>query len=298
MKKIFFGKIRVAFAETAMLLLLLVAFQSHGQQILDNGTMKLWGNILAEPTKKSLGGVTVGLYKGVIKIKETTSDKGGKFSIDIGSNTGSYKMVFTCPAYLTMYCDVNTGVPENKLPLTSGHEFIGLPMWPANTTVINIYAVKENPFTKIYLQGDKLKDDGPYLNWFAKKLLDMGEMATKKEMEEKEKLAKEKAEKDKLEKDKLEKLKKEQELLAKLEKEKLDKELAEKEKLEKLILAIDNQGGPKAYKVAKDADVTVVLYEKQNVKVNHAFKKGELNSQAVDKIVSEVPKILPSKRRR
>ena len=195
MKKEFFLKFFVSKVALAIFFLLAVSFRLTAQLILDNGTMKLWGNILAEPTKKPLSGVMVGLYKGVIKIKETTTDKSGKFSMDIGSNTGSYKMVFTCPAYLTMYCNVNTGVLENKLPLTSGHEFIGLPMWPANTTVINIYALKENPFTKIYLQGDKLKDDGPYLNWFAKKLLDLGEMATKKEMEENERLPRKKLKK-------------------------------------------------------------------------------------------------------
>ena len=209
------------------------SFSSIAQGVFDNGTMKLWGNILAEPTKKPLAGVSVGLYKGVIKIKETKTDKSGKFNLEIGSNTGEYKMLFTCPAYLTMYCSVNTGVPIDKLPLTSGFNFIGLPMWPTNTSVINTYALKEGPFTKIYLQGKELKEDGPYTKWFAKKLLDMGEMTTKKELEEKEKLAKEKTDKDKSEKEKQEKLKKEQELQAKLEKEKLAKELAEKEKLKK-----------------------------------------------------------------
>src|SRR4051812_47786492 len=55
------------------------------------------------------------------------------------------------------------------------------------------------------------------------------------------------------------------------------KELADKEKIEKTALAIDNPAGPKGYNIAKDADVTVVLYSKKNVKANYAFKKGELN---------------------
>ncbi|HEY7311509.1 MAG TPA: hypothetical protein VH643_19255 [Gemmataceae bacterium] len=75
--------------------------------------------------------------------------------------------------------------------------------------------------------------------------------------------------------------------------EKKLKSLADKEKLKHIVLTIDNPAGPKAYKVAKDADVTVVLYTRQQVKANYAFKKGELKDKDIDKIVSEVSKILP-----
>jgi hypothetical protein len=44
--------------------------------------------------------------------------------------------------------------------------------------------------------------------------------------------------------------------------------------------------------VAKDADITVVLYTDRMVKANHAFKKGELKDADIEKIVSEVPMIL------
>jgi hypothetical protein len=37
----------------------------------------------------------------------------------------------------------------------------------------------------------------------------------------------------------------------------------------------------------------VVLYTKQNVKVNYAFKKDQLTDKDIDRIVSEVSKILP-----
>ena len=59
---------------------------------------------------------------------------------------------------------------------------------------------------------------------------------------------------------------------------------------------IDNPAGPKAYNVSKDADVTVVFYNKRNVKVNYAFKKGQLTAKDVDKIVSEISKITPEKK--
>lgn len=73
-------------------------------------------------------------------------------------------------------------------------------------------------------------------------------------------------------------------------------ELADKEKLKKTILTIDNPAGPEGYDIAKDADVTVLLYVGQKVKVNHAYKKGELTDREVDRIVSELPKILPDKK--
>jgi hypothetical protein len=74
------------------------------------------------------------------------------------------------------------------------------------------------------------------------------------------------------------------------------KDLAKKEDLKKIVLTIDNPQGPQQYKIAKEADVTVVLYEKQKVKANYAFKKGELHEKDVEKIVADVSKILPEKK--
>jgi hypothetical protein len=75
------------------------------------------------------------------------------------------------------------------------------------------------------------------------------------------------------------------------------KDLAQKEKIEKTVLTIDNPAGPPGYNIAKDADVTVVLYAKKNVKINYAFKKGELKNTDVDKIVADVAKILPENKK-
>jgi hypothetical protein len=71
------------------------------------------------------------------------------------------------------------------------------------------------------------------------------------------------------------------------------KDLAKKENLKAFVLAIDNPSGPTPYNVAKDADVTVVLYNKSKVIANFAFKKGELRDTDVQRIVSEVSKIVP-----
>jgi hypothetical protein len=73
------------------------------------------------------------------------------------------------------------------------------------------------------------------------------------------------------------------------------KELAKKEKIDKVILTIDNPQGPQQYNVAKDADVTVVLYEKREVKANFAFKKGELKDKDIDKVIADLSKIIPKK---
>jgi hypothetical protein len=71
------------------------------------------------------------------------------------------------------------------------------------------------------------------------------------------------------------------------------KKMATDAGLRKVVLSIDNPAGPRGYNVARDADVTVVLYTDRQVKANHAFKKGELNSAAVGRIVGDLKKILP-----
>jgi hypothetical protein len=71
------------------------------------------------------------------------------------------------------------------------------------------------------------------------------------------------------------------------------KEVAKKENLEQTVLSIDNPAGPKGYNVSKDADVTVVLYKERNVKVNRAFRKGELKDKDVEQIVKDISKIVP-----
>jgi hypothetical protein len=75
------------------------------------------------------------------------------------------------------------------------------------------------------------------------------------------------------------------------------KAIAEKEGIKNTILSsMETPAGPEKYAVAKDAEITVVLYSKQKVVANHAFKKGELNAKAIETIVSEIPQILPAKK--
>jgi hypothetical protein len=73
------------------------------------------------------------------------------------------------------------------------------------------------------------------------------------------------------------------------------KTMAKDEGLKNIVLAIDNPAGPQAYKVSKEADVTVVLYTDRVVKANYAFKKGEIKDTDIEKIVGDISKITPSK---
>lgn len=58
------------------------------------------------------------------------------------------------------------------------------------------------------------------------------------------------------------------------------------------LTLMESAAGPPAYKIAKDADVTVMLWVGGKVVANHAFPKGKLNKAAIDKIVDDTAKIL------
>jgi len=70
------------------------------------------------------------------------------------------------------------------------------------------------------------------------------------------------------------------------------KGMAEKNNIKQCVLTIDNVAGPEGYEVAKDAEVTVVLYNRRKVEANFAFRKGELNDNAIEAIVKDVSKIV------
>ncbi len=79
----------------------------------------------------------------------------------------------------------------------------------------------------------------------------------------------------------------------------LEKQLrdeAEKHHLKQVLLAIDSPDGPDGYALAKDADVTVVLYVQHEVRANHALRRDQLDSKAIDRILADLPKILPAEK--
>jgi hypothetical protein len=54
----------------------------------------------------------------------------------------------------------------------------------------------------------------------------------------------------------------------------------------------DDVGGPPTYKLARDADVTVLLYVKQKVVSNFAFRSGEFTDAKADEVLKELPKVV------
>ena len=58
------------------------------------------------------------------------------------------------------------------------------------------------------------------------------------------------------------------------------------------LTIFDGVAGPRGYKIAKEAEVTVMIWNKQKVKVNHAFKSGKLDKNAIAKIVAEAKEAL------
>jgi hypothetical protein len=73
---------------------------------------------------------------------------------------------------------------------------------------------------------------------------------------------------------------------------KLETLAKEKEIKNTPLTLMESPAGPPAYKIAKDADVTVLLWVGGKVMANHAFPKGKLDKAAIDKIVDDTAKIL------
>jgi hypothetical protein len=72
------------------------------------------------------------------------------------------------------------------------------------------------------------------------------------------------------------------------------KKLAQKHEFKEIILATLDEA-PKAYAINKEADVTVLVYNKTAVKANHSFRKGELDDKAIAAIASDVTKMFGDK---
>ena len=53
----------------------------------------------------------------------------------------------------------------------------------------------------------------------------------------------------------------------------------------------ESPDGPPDYEVARDADVTVLMWKEHRVRVNHAYK-GELTEKDIGEIVTDIPKVL------
>ncbi|MDB5351363.1 MAG: hypothetical protein JWN86_2610 [Planctomycetota bacterium] len=58
------------------------------------------------------------------------------------------------------------------------------------------------------------------------------------------------------------------------------------------LTLVANASGPSDYQIARDADVTVMMWKGGKVVVNRAYSKGKMTEADVKSIMSEIPKIL------
>jgi hypothetical protein len=71
------------------------------------------------------------------------------------------------------------------------------------------------------------------------------------------------------------------------------KKIAEDNKIANSPLTVfENNVGPAKYNIAREADITVMMWVDSNVKVNHALAAGKLNAEEIAKIVKDTEKIL------
>ena len=69
--------------------------------------------------------------------------------------------------------------------------------------------------------------------------------------------------------------------------------LAKDQKISNTPLTVfDGEAGPEAYKISKDAAVSVMMWNKSRVAVNHAFESAKLSDEEVKKVADETSKIL------
>ena len=71
------------------------------------------------------------------------------------------------------------------------------------------------------------------------------------------------------------------------------KKVATEQKIQHTPLTVfDGKAGPRGYKVAKDADVTIMMWNESKVAAAHGFKKDKFNKDAISKVVKATKKIL------
>jgi hypothetical protein len=57
----------------------------------------------------------------------------------------------------------------------------------------------------------------------------------------------------------------------------------------------DDAVGPPSYKLADDADVTILLFVNRKVVANFAFRSGELSDEAIQRVTDSIGKLVPAK---
>ncbi len=65
--------------------------------------------------------------------------------------------------------------------------------------------------------------------------------------------------------------------------------------LKHVVVAVDGAAGPENYKISRDADVTVLLYNQHKVVANFAFAKDKIRDKDVSAIMAAVNKMVGAK---
>lgn len=67
------------------------------------------------------------------------------------------------------------------------------------------------------------------------------------------------------------------------------RKLAEKQGIKHMPLTVYSKvAGPKKYKIAKDAEITVITWKKGKVMSNHSFAKGKLDKKGIATIAKSI----------
>jgi hypothetical protein len=69
-------------------------------------------------------------------------------------------------------------------------------------------------------------------------------------------------------------------------------DVARKEGLQHTIVTLYKAGGPEKYRLSPAADVTVLLYRHFTVKVNRAFRNGDLTEATIGAVAADIAKML------
>ena len=71
------------------------------------------------------------------------------------------------------------------------------------------------------------------------------------------------------------------------------RQLARKQGLKHTVLRILKPDGPPGYNLAREADVTALLFLDRVVKASHVFRKGQMEDRDVAGILADLPKVIP-----
>jgi quercetin dioxygenase-like cupin family protein len=66
------------------------------------------------------------------------------------------------------------------------------------------------------------------------------------------------------------------------------KDFGDKHNIKQVTVGIDQSPGPLKWKLSREADVTIIVYERFKVTRNYALKRGELRGETIDTIVADV----------